>query len=117
MTANSSALWFLNGRVEVLRASADHADGVSVLEIDLPFGDSPPLHVHHRQDEVFHILEGEVRFRVGETDVIGRPGQTLVGPAGTPHSFRVLSPGGARMLVTTPISLPAGRTSPQPGRS
>lgn len=101
MTANPSALWFLNGRVEVLRASAEHPDGVSVMEIALPFGDSPPLHVHHRQDEVFHILEGEVRFRVGDQDIVGREGQTLVGPAGAPHSFRVLSPGGARMLVTT----------------
>ncbi|MCB0689137.1 MAG: cupin domain-containing protein [Saprospiraceae bacterium] len=25
----------------------------------------PPLHIHHSEDEVFIVLEGEFRFRIG----------------------------------------------------
>ena len=33
---------------------------ISVAEQVLPQGSSPPLHVHHREDEAFYILEGEL---------------------------------------------------------
>lgn len=101
MTSKPSAIWFLNHRVEVLRATAEHADGVSVLEITMPFGDSPPLHLHHHSDEIFTICEGVIRFRIGGDEVIGRAGDLLIAPAGVPHSFRVESADGARVLVTT----------------
>lgn len=101
MTANTQAIWFLNSRVEVICASADHPCGVSVLEMTLPFGDSPPLHRHDHSAEVFHILEGVVRFQVGERSFVGRAGETFVGPALVPHSFRVESETGARWIVTT----------------
>ncbi|WP_205598150.1 cupin domain-containing protein [Caulobacter sp. 17J65-9] len=96
------ALWFLNTRVEIRRPSADGADGVSIAEHRMPFGDSAPLHVHEREAEIFHLLEGEMRFRVGETETLARPGDTLVAPPGVPHTFRVESAKGARCLVITP---------------
>jgi uncharacterized cupin superfamily protein len=37
-----------------------------VLEHRVPHGDSPPLHVHRNEDEVFHVLEGELRFVAGD---------------------------------------------------
>ncbi|MFC3078434.1 cupin domain-containing protein [Phenylobacterium terrae] len=98
-TPQDNALWFLNTRVRFLRSSATGADGLSVQEHRLPFGDSPPLHVHEREDEIFHILEGTIRFKVGDDEVTAGPGQSLIGPKGVPHSFRVESPEGARMLV------------------
>lgn len=92
-------LWFLNTRVQILKSSAGGADGLCVQEHRMPYGDSPPLHVHERQDEIFHVLEGRIRFKVGEDEVVAGPGDSLVGPKGVPHSFRVESEDGARMLV------------------
>jgi mannose-6-phosphate isomerase-like protein (cupin superfamily) len=92
-------LWFLNTRTAVLRASASAPDGVSLVEQWLPFGDSAPLHVHHREDEIFHILDGVMRFRAGETETVARAGDTVVGPKGVPHTFRVESPQGAHCMV------------------
>ena len=93
-------LWFLNGLVTIGVAHRDGVDGISVLEHLAPHGDSPPLHVHRDEDEVFHVLEGELRFRVGEDERRAGPGETLLAPQGVPHTYRVES-ATARWLVTT----------------
>ena len=49
-------LWFLNTRVTARVSYRDGTDGISVLEHQAPHGDSPPLHVHRNEDEVFHVL-------------------------------------------------------------
>jgi mannose-6-phosphate isomerase-like protein (cupin superfamily) len=102
MSSDPAPLWFLNSRVVIRRPSASSADGLSVAEHQLPFGDSPPLHVHHREDEIFHILEGVVRFRVGDGEVVVRAGESVVAPKTVPHTFRVESADGARVLVMAP---------------
>ena len=94
-------LWFLDTLVTVRVAHAEGEDGVSVLESLAPHGDSPPLHVHHTEDEVFHVLEGEFRFRVGESHLRLRAGETLLAPKGVPHTYCVESPSGGRWLVVT----------------
>ena len=47
----------------------------------------PPLHIHQRTDEAFFVLEGSLRFRVGEETVSVGPGGFVFVPAGTAHSF------------------------------
>jgi quercetin dioxygenase-like cupin family protein len=93
-------LWFLNSRV-IIHRSADEASGVSVMEHLMPFGDSPPRHVHLHEDEIFHLLAGEIRFWVDGVEQILRAGETVIAPSGRPHSFRVTSAAGARCLVIT----------------
>lgn len=68
-------------------------------------GGGPPLHVHRREDEVFHVLEGRYEFTVGGKRVDAPAGTTLYGPRGIPHTFRNSGSGRARMLVTV---TPAG---------
>ena len=94
-------LWFLNTRVAVRVSYEEGADRISVLEHLAPYGDSPPLHLHRSQDEVFQILEGELLFRVGETERRAGAGQTVIGPKGIPHTYRVESRDGARWLTVT----------------
>lgn len=73
---------------------------MSVIEHLASRGDSPPLHVHHREDEIFHILEGELRFLVGGEELRAGPGETLLAAKGVPHTYVVESERG-RWLVTT----------------
>ena len=94
-------LWFLDTLVTVRVGHEDGADGISVLDSRAPFGYSPPLHVHHTEDEVFHVLEGELRLRVGEDDFHATAGDVHLARKGVPHTFRVESENGARWLVTT----------------
>jgi quercetin dioxygenase-like cupin family protein len=92
-------LWFLNGLMTI-RVSSEESDGISVIEHLASRGDSPPLHVHHTEDEVFHILDGELRFRVGDDELRAGAGETLLAPKGVPHTYVVESERG-RWLVTT----------------
>lgn len=94
-------LWFA-GSLAIIKVSGEAgADTISVIEHLMPYGSSPPLHIHHTEDEVFHILEGVVRFNVGGKDLYGRSGQTVLAPKGVPHSYRVESAEGARCLTIT----------------
>jgi mannose-6-phosphate isomerase-like protein (cupin superfamily) len=93
-------LWFLNGLLTVGVAHDEGRDGISVLEHLAPHEDSPPLHVHRDEDEIFHILEGELRIHVGDDVLRAGPGETLLAPQGVPHSYVVESEQ-ARWLVTT----------------
>jgi uncharacterized cupin superfamily protein len=97
----------------------DGPDGISLLESVARAGDSPPLHVHDTEDEVFHVLEGELALRVGDEDLRIGAGGTAVAPKRVPHTYRVESEE-ARWLVVTShgdfdrmvraLSRPAART-------
>ena len=98
---STEQLWFLN-TLHTIRVRHDEgADGISLMESLAPHGDSPPLHVHHTEDETFHVLEGELRIRAGDAEVSIGAGETLLAPKGVPHTYRVESPEGARFLVVT----------------
>lgn len=99
--ASGAGLWFLNSHVTIVLSKDANADGISVLDHRLPPGDAPPLHVHHGEDEIFHIIAGEIRYRIGERTQIVRAGDTVLAPRDVPHAYRVLSPEGARYLTIT----------------
>src|SRR4051794_41407368 len=46
-----------------------------------------PLHVHHRDDEAWYVLEGVLRFRIGEQLCEAGPGDAVLAPRGTPHAY------------------------------
>ena len=96
----SEPIWFLDGLMRVHAAVGAGCD-ISVIEHTVPHGSSPPMHVHRDEDEVFHLLEGEVRFVVEGMEIHAQQGQTVVVPRGKPHSFVVTSQAGARWLVIT----------------
>lgn len=98
---SKKGIWFLNTLVYIRVAQADGKDGISVLEHRVPYGDSPPLHIHHFEDEIFHILAGEMRFQIGDTVQSVGPGASLLAPKGIPHTYRVESSSGARWLTVT----------------
>src|SRR5690348_5753318 len=95
------SLWFLDTLVMVRVAQEAHADGFSILESLAPRGDGPPLHVHHHEDEAFHVLEGELRLRVGDEQLTLSAGETALAPRGVPHTYLVTSDQGARWLNVT----------------
>lgn len=98
---STTQLWFLDTFVTIRLSESDGEDGVSVLEFRVPHGDSPPLHVHRTEDEIFHILEGEFRVMVrGEERRVG-PGSVMLAPKGVPHTYRAESPQGGRFLTVT----------------
>ena len=63
-----------------------------------------PPHVHHADDEAWYVLEGTLRFLIGDRLFEAGPGGAVLAPKGTPHAY-----GNARaseraryLLVMTP---------------
>jgi len=53
----------------------------------VPGGGTPP-HIHHREDESFHLLEGTLTIQVGGDTMTASPGDFVYLPRGIDHSFK-----------------------------
>ncbi len=101
-TALGQPRWFFGMLAEVKASAADTAGRYTLVEITAPPGLDAPRHVHHTEDEGFHVLEGDVTITVGDETVELVAGQFAFGPRDVPHRFTV-GPDGARMIwVLTP---------------
>jgi quercetin dioxygenase-like cupin family protein len=97
----NDSLWFLDTHVVVRVSHRQGRDQISVLEHRAPPGHSPPLHIHHTEDEMFHVLAGDFRFLLGGQEHRLGPGAFLLAPKGVPHHFKVESAQGGRWLTVT----------------
>ena len=93
----AAAWWFLDTLV-VEHRSAPGMETV-VLEMTLPVGSTPPLHVHANLDDSWFILEGEMVLRCGDSEIVVSAGDWVSMPRGVPHSFRVVGNHEARILM------------------
>jgi quercetin dioxygenase-like cupin family protein len=96
------ALWFF-GTLVTIKAGAEQTAGTAFITDNVgPRGAGSPLHVHHRENEWFYVLEGELTLWVGgETTTLGAGGFAY-GPRGIPHTFTISSERARFLLVTEP---------------
>jgi quercetin dioxygenase-like cupin family protein len=96
------ARWWFAGLAEIKAAAEDTGGLLTIVEVTEPPGAEAPLHVHHREDEGFWILEGEVTLYVGDERIEASAGDFAWGPRDIPHRYTV-GPSGCRMLfICTP---------------
>ncbi len=88
----------------VIRMMADNTGGaLGMLEVIVPPGGGPPLHVHEREDEFFRVLSGCFGFWCGGDYVELAEGGCIALPRGVPHRFRNIGEAeGCLMVVVTP---------------
>jgi uncharacterized RmlC-like cupin family protein len=58
-----------------------------LMEMVAPKGLEPSRHLHHRDDEGFYVLEGNLTFYVGDEVHEAGPGTFAFLPHGVPHSY------------------------------
>jgi mannose-6-phosphate isomerase-like protein (cupin superfamily) len=92
----------------IISPQAADGAGQTVKGTTLVIGDWPaegiarevaPLHVHHADDEAWHVVSGALRFRFGNRELIARAGSTVLVPAGVPHTFGNAGPEPSRYMI------------------
>jgi mannose-6-phosphate isomerase-like protein (cupin superfamily) len=74
-----------------------HAENMTFAYYDIAEG-AQPLHEHqHEQEEVWHIVAGEVAVTVDGSEAVARAGSAIIVPPETPHSVRPL--GACRAII------------------
>jgi mannose-6-phosphate isomerase-like protein (cupin superfamily) len=98
-SGEGEASWFLTNHMTV-KATAEMTGGAfGLVESWVAPGSSPPLHVHHREDEAFWVLDGELTFRCGDRTFSAGPGSFTFLPRDVPHTFVVEGDTPARLLT------------------
>ena len=97
-----AALQFIDN-LATIHIPAEQTDGMfGLVELLGRPGDQPPLHVHHDEDEGFHVVSGELTLWAGDAaPVVIGPGECLVAPRGIPHTYRVTSSEHARWFASS----------------
>ena len=83
----------------ILATGEQTAGAYTLCEARVLPGGGPPPHIHHREDESFFVLEGEITFQLGGEQVVARAGSFIQGPRGIPHAFKNQRSEPARMLI------------------
>jgi mannose-6-phosphate isomerase-like protein (cupin superfamily) len=77
------------GSVAVFKLEGTQTGGAfSLFLAETPPGAGPPLHVHHHEDELFLVQQGEITFQTPTGSVETTPGTVVYLPGGVPHAFR-----------------------------
>ena len=90
----------IGGDVLLVKALTAITDGVTVLETVARPGEPAPLdHVHRSYDEVFYVVEGQFRFRLGDRRVRAHAGSVVTVPRGSAHTFENCGSSPGRVLI------------------
>jgi len=93
------------GSVTIKAQTRNTNGSLTVLEFVHPPKAGPALHLHFREDEVWYVLEGDYRFKVGDAMFRVSEGGMAFGPRGAPHGFQNIGDTPGRLLV---IATPSG---------
>jgi quercetin dioxygenase-like cupin family protein len=118
------ARWWFGSLAEIKATAAETGGQMTIVEVTEHPGTEAPLHVHHRDDEAFWILEGDVTFEVGDQTIEASAGDYVFGPRDIPHRFTVgdrgcrmlfiLVPGGIEDVIRATSEPASSRTLPPP---
>jgi len=93
------------GSVTIKAQTRNTNGSLTVLEFVHPPKAGPAVHLHFREDEVWYVLEGDYRFKVGDAMFRLSEGGMAFGPRGAPHGFQNIGDTPGRLLV---IATPSG---------
>jgi quercetin dioxygenase-like cupin family protein len=120
LPSQAGEAWWWFGGLAVIKLDSKQTEGrFSLIEVLWPPNLEVPLHVHSREDEMFHVLEGKISYRIGQSHFEASPGHTLLAPKNVPHGFKAISTEPARYMI---VYSPAGfeefiRETSQPAES
>jgi mannose-6-phosphate isomerase-like protein (cupin superfamily) len=98
-------VWAVGDTYTFKGVSENTGDAFILLEVGIPPQSSPPPHLHHREDEAYYVLEGEMEVMDGDRTFVAGAGSFVFLPRGTLHRFKNIGAQTAKMLI---MAIPAG---------
>ena len=99
------SVWY-SGHLMTFLATAEDTQGkFALIEAVARKGNVPPPHIHHREEETFYVLEGEMTVSVGDRTIKATPGTMVCLPRDVAHSFVIDSEQGRALILLTPAGL------------
>ena len=94
------------GDLQTFKLTGADTDGqFTLIEEENHPGVMIPMHIHTKEDEVFRVIEGQMKLTVGDTTTILNPGDMAFGPRGIPHSWKIIGEKKAKVILSV---FPAG---------
>jgi len=99
------SVWY-NGSLMTFLATGEETHGqFALIEAVTRRGNVPPPHIHHREEETFYVLEGEMTFSVGGQTIKAAAGTMVCLPRDVAHSFVIDSEQLRGLILLTPAGL------------
>ena len=83
------SVWSVGGRFTAKATSTLTEERFALIEATAFQATEPPLHIHHREDEAWYILDGRMTFYVADEVLEATAGCFAFAPRGIPHTFTV----------------------------
>lgn len=104
-SASSAPFDLLGTKMTILVPASQTNDASVTIQDEVPPGGGVPAHVHTREDEVFVVTQGQVRFWRGHDAIDAGPGAVVYMPRNVPHQFLNV---GTTPAITVATIMPAG---------
>lgn len=99
------AVWAVGDTYTFKGVSENTGGALALVEASIPPQSGPPPHLHHREDEAYYVLEGEIEVLDGDRTFVARSGSFVFIPRETVHRFKNIGTQTAKMLA---LAIPAG---------
>lgn len=98
-------LWVAEELMTFVASSEDTDGRYALTDSTVPPGGEAPPHLHHREDEAFWVLEGDLEIMAGEQKFEAGAGSFVHLPRGIAHAYKNIGATPARFLT---LMVPAG---------
>jgi quercetin dioxygenase-like cupin family protein len=86
-TSDVETIYFFGTRMRILMSGAQTGGAFCLIEVRSSAGAVVPPHVHRRETETIHVLEGVMTCATEGKHIAVGPGETVLLPKDVPHSL------------------------------
>jgi quercetin dioxygenase-like cupin family protein len=99
------SVWYSGWLLTFLATAEETRGQFALIEATARKGNVQPRHVHHREEETFYVLEGEMNATVGDRLFKATPVTLVCLPRDVAHSFAIESEQLHSLILLTPAGL------------